>query len=51
MDATDRLVSQKSLSHKNVSLDWRPGPIKVGQKFKNMSFCDVIKRKLHTQIK
>jgi len=24
------------LSHKNGSLDYRPGPVNVGQKFKNM---------------
>ena len=35
-DANDRLVSKISLSQKNGSLDWRPGPGKFGQKFKNM---------------
>ena len=33
-DANDRLVSKK-IEPKNGSLDWRPGPVKVGQKFKN----------------
>jgi len=37
IDAADRLVSQKILSHKNDLLDWRLGPVKVGQKCKNMS--------------
>ena len=35
-DADDRLVSNQSLSHKNGWLDWRPGPVNVGQKFKSM---------------
>jgi len=30
-DADDHLVSKKILSEKNGSLDWRPGPGKVGQ--------------------
>jgi len=33
----DCLIFKQSLSHKNGSLNWRPGPVKVGQKFKNMS--------------
>jgi len=36
IDAADRLVSKQILSHKNGLLDWRPEPVKVGQKFKNM---------------
>jgi len=35
MDVGDHVVSNKSLSQNCVSLDWRPGPVKVGQKFKN----------------
>ena len=35
IDAADRLVSKK-FEQKNGSLDWRSGPVKVGQKFKNM---------------
>jgi len=31
----DHLVSPKSLSENFGSLDWRPGPVKVGQIFKN----------------
>jgi len=33
IDAEDRLVSTKSLSHKNGPLDRRPGGVKVGQIF------------------
>jgi len=32
----DHLVSKK-IEQKNGSLDWRPGPVKVGQKFNNTS--------------
>jgi len=35
-DGDDRLVSNKILSQINGSLDWRLGPNKIGQKFKNM---------------
>jgi len=38
MDAADRLVSNKSLSQKNNSLDCRQMPFKIGQKCKNMPF-------------
>jgi len=31
IDAEDHLVSKKSLIHFGT-LDWRPGPVKVGQK-------------------
>jgi len=31
-DSGDSLVSKKNLSEKIYSLDWRPGPRKVGQK-------------------
>ena len=34
IDADDHLVSKNSLRQKNGSLVWRPGPVKVGQKFK-----------------
>jgi len=37
-NANDRLVSNKSLSQKNDSLDWRPGPLKVGQNSKTCPF-------------
>ena len=35
IDAGDRVVSKKGLNQNCGSLDWRPGPIKIGQKFKN----------------
>jgi len=35
IDAGDLVVSKKSFSQNFGSLDWRPGPVKVGQKFKN----------------
>jgi len=33
-------MSKKSLSQNFGSLDWRPGPVKVGQKLKNTPFCN-----------
>jgi len=35
IDAGDHLVSKKSLNQNFGLLDWRPGPVKVGQKNKN----------------
>jgi len=35
IDAGDHVVSKKGLSQIFGSLDWRSGPVKVGQKFKN----------------
>jgi len=35
IDAGDHLVSKKSLSQNFGPLDWRPGPVKVGQKTQN----------------
>jgi len=35
IDADDHLAFKQSLSHIFGSLDWRPGPVKVGQKFKS----------------
>jgi len=35
IDSDDHLVSKQILSHKIDSLDWRPGPVKVGQTLKN----------------
>jgi len=35
IDAGDHLVSKKSLSQNFGQLDWRPGPVKIGQKNKN----------------
>jgi len=35
IDAGDHLVSKKSLSQNFGPLDWRPGPVKIGQKNKN----------------
>ena len=35
IDAEDRLVSKKGLSQNFGSLDWRPGPVKIGQKKQN----------------
>jgi len=35
IDAGDYGVSKKSLSQNFGSLNWRPGPVKIGQKFKN----------------
>jgi len=34
-NADDSPVFTKSLNQKNDSLGWRPGPVKIGQKFKN----------------
>jgi len=36
VDADDDLVSKKTLSQNIGSLDWLPGPVKVGQNFKNI---------------
>ena len=35
IDAGDHLVSKQSLSQNFSPLDWRPGPVKVGQKTQN----------------
>jgi len=35
IDTGDHLVSKKSLSQNFGPLDWRPGPVKVGQKTQN----------------
>jgi len=37
MDAKDYLVFKKRLSQNFGQLDWRPGPVKIGQKNKNTS--------------
>jgi len=39
-DSDFGLVSKKH-EPKNRSLDWRPGPDKVGHKFENIPTCDV----------
>jgi len=42
IDAGDHLVSRKSL-HQNIGpLDWRPGPVKVGQKTQNTPLCELL---------
>jgi len=35
IDAGDHVVSKKGLIQKFVTLHWRPGPVKIAQKFKN----------------
>jgi len=35
IDAGDHLVSEQSLNQNFGPLDWRPGPVKIGQKNKN----------------
>jgi len=50
IDAEDHLVSKKKFEPKNGSLDWRPGPVKVGQK-KAPPICDVPPGEPQTQIK
>jgi len=35
IDAEDRLVSKTSLSQNFGPWDWRPGPVKIGQKTEN----------------
>jgi len=37
----DHPVSKKSLSQNFGLLDWRPGPVKVGQHCKNTPLCDI----------
>jgi len=44
-------MSKKSLSQNFGSLDWRPGPVKIGQKLKNTPFCNLPPGELQTQIK
>jgi len=51
IDAADRLLSKIRLSQKHYSLDWRPEPVKVGQKVKNMSSLWRHQKKPHTPIK
>jgi len=50
-DAEDHLVSNKSLSQNFGSLDWRPGPVKVGQKTKTPPLCEPLPGDPLTQIK
>jgi len=38
IDAGDHVASKQALSQNLGSLDWRPGPVKFGQKFKNIHF-------------
>ena len=52
IDAGDHLVSKKSLSQNFGPLDWRPGPVKVGQKKnKKPPPCKPLPGKPLTQIK
>jgi len=46
----DHLVFKTRLSQ-NVSLDWHPGPVKVGQKTKTPPICEPLPGKSLTQIK
>ena len=48
-DANNSLVSKTTLRQKNCSLDWRPGPGKVGQKCENIPHCVVTSRILQLQ--
>jgi len=47
----DHLVSKKSLSQNFGPLHWRPGPIKVAQKTKNIPICEPLPGEPLTQIK
>jgi len=52
IDARDHLVSKQSLSQNFGQLDWRPGPVKVGQKkTKTPPLCEPLPGEPLTQIK
>jgi len=42
IDAGDYLVSKKSLQKTFGPLNWRPGPVKIGQKNKNTPLCEPV---------
>jgi len=42
IDARDYLVSKKSFSQNFCPLDWRPGPVKIGQKTENTQLCEPV---------
>jgi len=51
IDAGDYLVSTKGFTQNFGPLDWRPGPVKVGQKTKTPPHCEPVPGKPLTQIK
>ena len=51
IDVGDYLVSEKSFSQNFGPLDWRPGPVKVGQKTKTPPLCVPVPGEPLTQIK
>ena len=52
IDAENYQVSKKSFSPNFRTLDWRPGPVKFGQKkTKTIPFCEPVPREPFTQIK
>jgi len=51
IDVGDHLVSKISLSQNFDPLNWRPGPVKVGQKTQNTPLCDPLPGEPLTQIK
>jgi len=51
IDAGDHLISRQSLSQNFGPLDWRPGPVKVGQKPKTPPLCEPLPGEPLTQIK
>jgi len=51
IDAGHHLVPKKSLRQNFSPLDWRPGPVKVGQKTKTPPLCEPLPGEPLTQIK
>jgi len=51
IDAGDYLVPKQSLNQNFGPLDWRPGPVKVGQKNKTPPLCELLPGEPLTQIK
>ena len=51
IDAGGHLVSNKCLSQNFSPLDWRPGPVKVGQKTKTPPLCEPLPGEPLSQIK
>jgi len=51
IDAGDRLVFTKRLSQNFGPLDWRPGPVKGGQKNEKPQLCEPLPSEPLTQIK
>jgi len=45
IDARDHVISNNGLRQNFGSLDWRPEPVKVGQKFKNTPILEARPRR------